>query len=218
MSICDTLAFKAVDIYGYSFASSGIVYSFNFFIASVMTEVYGYKLAGRVVWIQLLCHFIFVLTVNLVVFIPSPANSTTFQSYYDLYHNLWRVFLASCFAIPAAYFVNDLIISKMKIYLYGKAYMFRFVISNVIGSGVLVAISYPANFYDQFPLSQIAVISFHTWIYKVVISVLLIPVSIWLSRTLKRLEGLDYYDYGISYNPLSIFSSRDEGENAYAAK
>lgn len=115
-----------------------------------MTEVYGYNLAGRVVWIQFVCHVIFILTVNLLVLMPSPEGSTATQNYYNLYDNYWRVLIGSCIAMPTAYFINDLILSKLKIYLYGKIFIIRFLVSNIFGSAVLVTISYPINFYNQF--------------------------------------------------------------------
>ena len=53
MALCDALTFKAVRIDGYNFAASGLIYSFSFFLLSITTEVYGYKLAGRIIWIQI---------------------------------------------------------------------------------------------------------------------------------------------------------------------
>lgn len=219
MAMCDTLIFKVIDIFGYDFAASGIIYSFSFFIASIMTEVYGYKLAGRVVWIQFLCHILFILTVNLFVLIPpSPNVSATNKdfSYLELYHNYWHVLLGSCIAMPTAYFINDLVLSKLKIYLYGKAFILRFIFSNFFGSAVLVTISYPINFYHQYAIDKIVQIAFHTWIYKVVIAMLLMPLGLWIAKIVKTIEGLDYYDYGISYNPLKVFVTSNAGINKYA--
>ncbi len=217
MALCDTLIYKVVNIYGYDFAASGIIYSLSFFLASIMTEVYGYKLAGRVVWIQFMCHLLFVVTVNTFVIIPtSPNNTNTELMYFSLYKNYWHVLLGSCIAMPTAYFVNDMILSKLKLYLYGQSFIYRFLFSNFFGSGILVSISYPINFYHQFPPDKIAQIAIHTWIYKVIIALLLMPIGIWLAKIVKKIEGLDYYDYGISYNPLKVFKSNNAGVNKYA--
>jgi len=218
MAMCDTLAFKIVNINGYDFAASGLIYSFSFFLASIMTEVYGYKLAGRIIWIQYLCHILFVITVNLFVLIPpSPSWTEKDMFYKNLYGNYWYILLGSCFSLPTAYFVNDLVLSKLKVYLYGKAFMLRYIFSNFFGSAVLVIISYPFTFYHQYPLDKIAQIAFHTWVYKVVIAMFLMPIGIWLSRYVKMIEGLDYYDYGISYNPLKVFATNNPGTNKYAS-
>ena len=64
-------------------------------------------------------------------------------------------------------------------------------------------------------MNHIAVIALNTWVYKMVLAVLLFPVAILLANTIKRIEKLDYFDYGISYNPISVFSENISGENKY---
>lgn len=216
MALCDALTFKAVKIDGYNFAASGLIYSFSFFLLSITTEVYGYKLAGRIIWIQMICNIIFVLTVNLFVLLPSPANTTIHTLYYELYHNIWRVLIGSCISIPISYFINSLIVSKLKIYMYGKVFMLRFMLSNILGSAILVSISYPINFYNQFTSSQIVTIAFNTWVYKLIIATIFLPICSYLTKVIKKIEKIDCYDYGISYNPTTVFGSGTSGKNQYA--
>jgi len=213
--ICDALAFKVVSIYGYDFAASGLIFPLGLFLASVITEVYGFILAGRIIWVQLLCQIFFILTVNLFVLLPSSTDSVNSLYYFNLYHNLWRVLIASTTALIAAYFMNDMVMSKLKIYLSGKYFITRFITSNAIGTAILVCISYPINFYGLYSLNRIAVIAFNTWIYKMIMAVILFPLALFLSSLIKRIEKLDYFDYGISYNPLTVFSENVSGENKY---
>src|SRR5437762_502473 len=86
--ICDTLAFKVVSIHGKNFAASGLIFPLGFLLASVITEVYGFTLAGRIIWVQLLCQAFFILTVNIFVLLPSTSDSMTTSQYFNLYHNL----------------------------------------------------------------------------------------------------------------------------------
>lgn len=216
MALCDALTFKAVSIGGYNFAASGLIYSFSFFLLSIATEVYGYKLAGRIIWVQMICNIIFVLTMNLFVLLPSPEGSTMHSLYFGLYHNVWRVLIGSCISIPISYFLNSLIISKLKIYMYGKIFMLRFMVSNILGSAVLVSISYPINFYNQFTSSQIATIAFDTWVYKLIMATIFLPICIYLTKIIKKIEKMDCFDYDISYNPAGVFASGASGKNQYA--
>jgi uncharacterized integral membrane protein (TIGR00697 family) len=213
--ICDALAFKVVSINGHDFAASGLIFPFSFLLASVITDVYGFILAGRIIWVQLTCQALFILTVNLVVFLPSPDSSSTAPHYLSLYQNLWHVLVASTIAVTSAYFVNDFTMSKLKIYMSGKYFMLRFLISNAIGKAILVSISYPINFYGLYSANHIAEIALNTWIYKMIIAVILFPVAILLANMIKRIEKLDYYDYGISYNPITVFSENVSGKNKY---
>lgn len=218
MLSCDTLAFKVIRIWSHDFAASGLIYSISFTLSAVITEVYGYNLAGRLIWVQLICHVVFILLINLFVILPSPENSNTYAMYFNLYNNIWHVLLGSCIAIPTAYFINDIIVSKLKINLYGKKFIYRFLLSSFIGSAILVSISYPINFYGQYSIQHIIVIAFNTWTYKVVAAFFLFPIAMMLINLLKRLEQTDYYDYGVSYNPLKVFSIDDCGENRYGKK
>lgn len=213
--ICDALAFKVVSIYGYNFAASGLIFPLGFLLASVITEVYGFALAGRIIWVQLLCQALFILTVNFFVLLPSPDGSITAPYYFNLYHNLWHVLIAGTTALVSAYFINDIIMSKLKIYLSGHYFVMRFIASNAIGTAILVSVSYPINFYGLYPINDIAVIAFNTWVYKMIFAVILFPVAVFLANVIKRVERLDYFDYGISYNPMAVFSETVPGENKY---
>lgn len=215
---CDTLAFKVIHILSYDFAASGLIYSLNFSLSSIITEVYGFNLAGRIIWVQLICHVLFILLINFITILPSPTDSSTYVLYFNLYHNIWHVLLGSCIAMPIAYFINDIIVSKLKINLYGKKFIYRFLISSIIGSAILVTISYPINFYDQYPFKMIMHIAFDTWIYKIFAAIILLPLAMLLINLLKRLEKTDYYDYGNSYNPFNVFSTQEYGENRYDFK
>lgn len=213
--ICDVLAFKVVSICGYNFAASGLIFPLSFLLASVITDVYGFILAGRIIWVQIICQALFILTINSVVFLPSPENSNLALHYFNLYQNLWHVFLASTIAVTSAYFVNDFTMSRLKIYMGGKYFILRFLISNAIGKAILVSISYPINFYGLYNVNQIATIALNTWIYKMIIAVILFPVAIILSGIIKRIEKIDFYDYGISYNPINVFNESTCGKNKY---
>lgn len=213
--ICDTLAFKVIVIKGHDFAVSGLIFPLGFLLASVITEVYGYALAGRIIWVQMLCQATFILTVNLFVIMPSSGDSLVTAHYFYIYHQFWHVLLGSTCAVVAAYFINDIMMSKLKIYLSGNYFIIRFVISNVISAGILVFISYPMNLYGLYSIDKILIVAFDTWIFKIFLAIILFPVAIFLQNTIKRIEKLDYFDYGISYNPFTVFNEHVQGINKF---
>lgn len=59
MVVCDSLVYKTLDIYGLKITASGIVFSLCYLLSTVSTEVYGYKLGGRTVWILVVCQTFF---------------------------------------------------------------------------------------------------------------------------------------------------------------
>jgi uncharacterized PurR-regulated membrane protein YhhQ (DUF165 family) len=137
-----------VSIRGYNFAASGLIFSLSFLLASVATEVYGYKLVGRIIWIQMLCQAVFILFVN----------------------------------------------------------------------AVLVSIAYPINLSAQYEMSYIANIAFNTWVYKMMATTLIFPAALVIAAYVKKIEKIDFYDYGGHYNPLLVFRSNLPGKNKYEEK
>ena len=215
MLACDALAFKVIEICGYKFSASGLIFPINFMLASVMTDAYGFNLAGRIIWIQLISQFIFIVTINIFVLLPSSGIDPVSSLYSSLYGNIWHVLFSSSLAIFTAYFINDFIMSKLKIYYGGKLFAVRFLASNAIGKAALVCISYPINLYGIYPINEIAHIALNTWIYKMIMALILFPVALILSFYIKKFEKTDHYDFGVSYNPLSVFSTNNYGKNKY---
>lgn len=214
--ICVVLAYKVIIIYGYSFSASGVIYPVCFLISGVLTETYGYQLSGRIIWTQLLCQALFILLINLFIFIPSPVNVNNVNLLYiSLFKNLWHVLIASTLSVLASYFLNDFIMSKLKIYYGGKLFFIRFFISTAIATGLLVSIAYPINLHGIYPFNEIIQIALNTWIYKMIIGVLLFPFAVIFTKFIKRFEKIDFYDFGISYNPLKVFNNSSISENRY---
>lgn len=215
MLACDALAFKVIAIHGHNFSASGLIFPVNFMLAAVVTNAYGYSLAGRIIWIQLITQFIFIITLNIFVLLPSPDINPVANLYFSLYKNIWHVIFSSSLAVFIAYFMNDFIMSKLKIYYQGSFFIMRFLLSNAIGKTALVCISYPINLYGLYSTNEIAHIALNTWIYKMIMAIFLLPIAWALSNFIKKSEKIDYYDFGISYNPISVFSIKSQGENKF---
>ncbi|MGA4422930.1 VUT family protein [Ralstonia nicotianae] len=208
MVVCDTLIFKTIDIHGLKITGSGIVFSLNFLLSTITTEVYGYRLGGRTVWVFVSCQTLFVLLINAFALLQPEGNELA-KSYYFLFHDFWRVMIAVWAAVPAAYFCNGFIVSRLKIYFNGRLFIARYVLSAVISQGVMLLISYPINLYGKYSNLDIINIILTTWTYKVFMSVILLPLGLFLALMIKRIEKTDYYDWGIPYNPFLVFREHD---------
>ena len=76
MITCDTLVYKVFDIYGFKITASGIVFSLCFLISTLLTEVYGYSRARRVIWVGF-AALIFMAAMSAIVVAMPPAASWT---------------------------------------------------------------------------------------------------------------------------------------------
>jgi len=210
MIVCDTVVYKVINIYEFKITASGIVFSLCYLLSTISTEVYGYKLGGRTVWIMVFSQTIYVLLINLCAIIQKDSNPIS-EHYYYLFHNFWQVMVGTWISVPASYFCNSLLISKLKIYFGGRFFIIRYTLSAMIAQAVLLLTSYPISLSSKYGIHELVNIIATTWSYKVVMSILLLPVGIYFVGIIKKIEKTDYYDWGISYNPLSVF--RDTKDN-----
>jgi len=116
-------------------------------------------------------------------------------------------------SVPTSYFCNGLIVSKLKIYFNGKLFILRYIISSAISQGVLLLTAYPISLSSKYSLDDLINILATTLSYKVITSIILLPVGIYLVNLIKKIEQTDYYDWGISYNPLRVFGDNDTNIN-----
>lgn len=205
MITCDTLVYKTLDIYGLKITASGIIFSLCFLFSTILTEVYGYKLSVRAVWIMVFCQSIYVVLLNLAAVIQAD-NSDISRNYYTLYYEFWRVMVGTWISVPVSYFLNGYVISKMKIHFKGKLFFVRYITASMTTQAALLLTAYPISLSSKYTSSELVNIIATTWSYKVIISVFLLPVAMYLSERVKKIEGTDHYDWGTSYNPLLVFS------------
>ena len=209
MVVCDTLVYKVIDFYGFKITASGIIFSFSYILSTISTEVYGYKLGGRTVWIVILCQSIFVILINLAVLIPETSPGTIGGHFYSIYNEFWKVMIATWISVPASYFCNGYLVSKLKLYFHGKFFILRYLLSSMTAQAVLLLTAYPISLSSKYHYYDIANIIFTTWSYKVTISIFLFPLATYLVSIIKNIENTDYYDWETNYNPFSVF----KGEN-----
>ncbi|WP_269936315.1 VUT family protein [Serratia liquefaciens] len=201
MITCDTLVYKVFDIYSFKITASGIVFSLCFLISTLLTEVYGYKLSVRAVWIMVLCQTLYVLILNISSVIQSN-NNVIASNYYSLFHEFWRVMIGTWMSVPVSYFVNGFIISKMKIIFSGKYFFVRYIIGSMTTQAALLLTAYPISLSGKYTAIELVNIISTTWSYKVVVSIILLPLAIFLVGIVKKVERTDHYDWGTSYNPF----------------
>ncbi|NHB88243.1 VUT family protein [Photorhabdus tasmaniensis] len=209
MITCDTLVYKVYDIYQLKITASGIIFSLCFLFSTLLTEVYGYKLAVRSVWIMVFCQTIYVLLLNITSVIQSE-NNVIAENYYALYHEFWRVMIGTWFSVPISYFFNGIVISKLKIVFSGQYFFIRYLIASMSTQAALLLTSYPISLSGKYNINELINIISTTWSYKVFMSICLLPLAVCLVDLVKKIEKTDYFDWNTSYNPLNVFTEKNE--------
>lgn len=195
---------KQVNIGGLILPAAIIIFPLSYIIGDVLTEVYGYRQARRVIWLGFLCNLVAVLAIWIAQILP-PAPVFEAQSAYErILGSTPRFLLASFVAYLAGEFTNSFVLSKMKIMTKGRWLWSRTIGSTLVGQGVDTVVVLTIAFAGVLPFSVLGIMIVSHWLVKTVYEAVATPLTYLVVGYLKRKEAVDVYDYGIDFNPLSI--------------
>ncbi|MFX7571015.1 VUT family protein, partial [Acinetobacter baumannii] len=92
----------------------------TYVLGDVISEVYGWGVAMRVVWFGLLSEAIFAVCIILVIHLPSYGIGHYQNEYNDILGNIWLFVIAGIIADSIAGLLNIYIISRYKVRWEGK--------------------------------------------------------------------------------------------------
>ncbi len=186
------------------FGAGVMFFPLSYIIGDVLTEVYGYARARRVIWTGFAALAFMAFMAWVVVSLP-PAPGWPHQAAYEaVFANSWRIVIASMLAFWAGEFANSLVVAKMKIADNGRRMGLRFVASTVVGQGLDSLIFYPIAFYglEGWPTGELMKTVLSQWAIKTGWEIILLPLTILIVVALKRREGVDVFDQGTDFNPF----------------
>ena len=185
------------------FGAGILFFPISYVIGDVLTEVYGYAQARRVIWTGF-AALVFMAFMSWAVVALPPAEQWTGQAAYEqVFGQVWRIVFASIVAFWAGEFANAFVLAKMKIWTGGKALWSRTIGSTVIGQGVDSLLFYPLAFWGVWPDEAVLVVMVTNWALKVGWEALLTPVTYVAVASLKRREGIDTFDTDTDFSPFA---------------
>ncbi len=195
-------ASKLADVGGVVFGAGILFFPISYVIGDILTEVYGYARARRVIWTGF-AALAFMAFMSWVVVAMPPADGWEGQAAYEqIFGNTWRIVAASIIAFWVGEFANSYVMARMKIWTAGKYLWTRTIGSTVVGQGLDSLIFYPIAFWGIWTNDQLLTVMVTNWMLKVAWEAALTPVTYVAVGTLKRREGLDVYDEGTDFTPF----------------
>lgn len=189
----------------WSFGAGVLFFPLSYIIGDVLTEVYGYAHARRVIWTGFAALIFMAFMAWVVVALP-PAEGWPHQPAYEaVFGNSWRIVLASITAFWAGEFANSYVLARMKLWTGGKLLWTRTIGSTVIGQGLDSLIFYPLAFYGLagWPPDQLMQVVVSQWLIKTGWEALLTPVTYGVVGWLKRREGVEVFDTDTDFSPFA---------------
>ena len=189
-----------------TFGAGVLFFPISYVFGDILTEVYGYARARKVIWAGFAGLGFASFMAAVVVALP-PAPFWHNQPAYEIaFGSTWRIVLASMSAYFCGEFVNSYVLAKMKILTAGRWLWTRTIGSTIFGEAVDSSLFYPLAFYGSgiIPNDKLPLVMLSQFVIKVAVEVVFTPVTYKIVNALKRAEHEDYYDRDTDFNPFSL--------------
>ena len=199
---------KVCRIWGFSFGAGNLFFPISYIFGDILTEVYGYARARKVIWAGFGAMVFATFMSQVVLRMPAdPAvayNAVIDPALQTVFGNTWRIVAGSILAFWAGDFVNSFVLAKMKVWTQGRFLWMRTIGSTMAGQAVDSMIFYPLAFWGIWePATMVSVIAFN-YVLKVSWEAINTPITYAIVGFLKEAENEDYYDRQTDFTPFSI--------------
>lgn len=202
--ISEVTSTKLTSFWHIQTAGAIILFPISYIFSDILTEVYGYSRARRVLWIGFGAVVLQALVLMLVQIMPAAPHWSNQHAYDVILGFVPRISLASVLAYWAGGFVNDYVLAKMKLLTKGKMLWSRTIGSTIVGQAVDSFLFIGIAFYGRIPNAVILQIALTQYLLKVAYEGVATPITYFVVNRLKRAEGVDVYDYNTNFSPFHI--------------
>ncbi|MFQ5577628.1 MAG: queuosine precursor transporter [Anaerolineae bacterium] len=198
------IAVKLIAVGGLILPAAVIIFPVSYIVGDILTEVYGYRTARRVIWLGFGCNLLLVIAVWVGGLLPAALFWQDQPAYDAILGFTPRLLAASFVAYLAGEFLNSIVLAKMKIATRGRWLWSRTIASTLVGqladSGIFIGLA----FAGILPGGQLVNLIVTQWLFKTVYEALATPLTYWVVNALKRAEATDYYDRDTDFNPMKL--------------
>jgi uncharacterized integral membrane protein (TIGR00697 family) len=198
-------AVKLIMVFGLLLPAAIVIFPVSYILGDVLTEVYGYRQARRVIWLGFLCNLVVVVAIWVGQVLPAASFWDGQAAYERILGTTPRILLASFLAYLIGEFANAFVLAKVKIATRGRWLWVRTIGSTLVGQGFDSLVFIVLAFAGTIPLGTLLAAIVTQWLVKSAYEAAATPVTYAVVGYLKRAEGIDVYDHDTRFSPLAIF-------------
>jgi uncharacterized integral membrane protein (TIGR00697 family) len=211
--ISNIIAVKVVQVFELVLPAAVILFPIAYIFGDILTEVYGYAQARRVIWTGFFCNLIAVIAIWLAGLLPPVSfwtagaynNATQAQQAYQAILGFSpRLLVASFIAYLAGEFLNSFVLAKLKLRTQGRFLWTRTISSTLVGQAADSAIFITIAFFGILPNGGLLTAIISQWLFKVSYEILATPLTYLIVNKLKHAENEDYFDRKTDFNPIAL--------------
>jgi queuosine precursor transporter len=200
----NTIAAKLVTLGGLTLTAAIVIFPLSYVLGDVLTEVWGYAAARRVIWLGFACNALMVAAIWLGGELPAASFWKGQPAYQEILGHAPRILLASFVAYLVGEFANAFVLAKLKVATEGRWLWMRTIGSTVVGQGLDSVVFVTLAFAGAVPAATLAAIVGAQWLVKVAYEAAATPLTYAAVAWLKSRERVDTFDYQTDFNPLRL--------------
>ena len=195
---------KGIQVGSITVTAGLLVFPISYIINDCIAEVWGFKKARLIIWSGFAMNF-FVVALGLIAVAIPAAPFWEGEEHFDFVFGMApRIVIASLPAFLVGSFLNAYVMSKMKVASGGKNFSVRAILSTIVGETADSLIFFPVAFGGVIAWPELLIMMGIQIILKSMYEVIILPVTIRVVNSIKKIDGSDVYDENISYNILKI--------------
>ena len=133
--VSNIMAVKVIGILNLFYFDAGtITFPFAYMLGDVLTEIWGYRTARKVIFLTFFCNIQMVISTQIGVWLPSPDYmAETAESYNNIFNYVPRIILGSLAGFLLGELSNAWIMDKIRQKTKGRRLWVRTIGSSIVG-------------------------------------------------------------------------------------
>ncbi|HYQ57856.1 MAG TPA: queuosine precursor transporter [Draconibacterium sp.] len=202
--ISNILASKIMMIGPWSAPAGVLIFPLAYIINDVLVEVWGYQKTRLIIWAGFGVNVLAVLFFTLAIAVSAAPFWENQVAFATVLGSTPRIVAASMLAYLMGSFLNAYVMSKFKLLTKGKGFSLRAIVSTLAGEGADSALFISIAFAGIYPVNTLLIMILTQALIKTIYEIAILPLTIWVVNKVKKMEGIDTYDYNVSYNPFKL--------------
>lgn len=188
--ISNILASKIISIFGISMTGGVLIFPISYIIGDILTEVYGFKKAKKVIIYGFICNFIMVLTFYIAIKLPYPDFWINQQAFETILGNTPRILIASFVGYILGGLTNSYILEYIKYKSKIRFLWFRTILSTIVGEGLDTLIFILIGFYGTMSNIDLMLMILYQSGAKILYEIVLTPLTYKAIKFIKNKESI----------------------------
>ena len=195
---------KVIQVFGITVTAGLLVFPVSYIINDCIAEVWGFRKARLIIWSGFAMNFFVVMLGLIAVALPAASFWDGAPHFNFVFGMAPRIVAASLTAFLVGSFLNAYVMSRMKVASGGRHFSARAIWSTVVGETADSLIFFPVAFGGIIAWQELLLMMCTQIVLKSMYEVIILPVTIRVVKAIKRIDGSDVYDEGISYKVWKI--------------